>query len=383
MITYVIPTRDRHAVLHETLAQLRSLPSHNAEILIIDNASSQPVTLPRGELAGLPTRIVRSTTNLCAAARNLAIRHADARSQWLVMLDDDSHPLDIRFLRALGGAPADVGVIAAEIFLPPGPIGQICRESGGLPEVFIGCGCAIRTELFRGLGGYDPSFDYYAEEYDLAARVLLSGARVVFDRSFPVLHRKVTAGRNMNRIIGNLVRNNSFVAARYAPAPVRAGEIREHLMRYLRIARKEHALAGYLRGVYELGVGIGDQHRREMSPEVWDRFTGFAAARHALHASGIARSGAAASIVLPGKNVPHIERAARELGVRLVADPAAADVWIVGTLSPGPMLDARETLRDLAPPGGIVLPWLVGDTGVGVTGNRKRSRAGDFPARAA
>lgn len=360
MITYVMPTRDRHAVLERTLGAIGQLPRHEAEVLIIDNASAEPIR-PCEEIAnGVPVRVVRSERNLCAAARNLAIQEASRASNWIVMLDDDSHPLDLRFLDALEQAQADVGAVAAEIFLPPAEGEAIRRESGGLPEVFIGCGVAIRADLFRELGGYDHTFDYYAEEYDLSARIMLAGYRISFERRFRVMHLKTSGGRDMNRIVGNLVRNNAWVAMRYAPAELRAAEIWEHVSRYAKIARKESALRGYVRGVGELGVALFDQPRREMPAEMWDRFTGLAAARSALRVAMGESRFATALIAKRGKNVGQIERAVRELGVELVTDAAEADVVIVGTLSPGPMLDGAAVAAEEFPGKRIVLPWRLG-----------------------
>jgi GT2 family glycosyltransferase len=365
VISYVMPTRDRADVLAETLDRIGRLPPHDAEVLVIDNASRNPVRLPPGLANGVRVCVVRSEVNLCAGARNLATHHAHDRSRWLVMLDDDSHPLDLGFLRSLDIADEGVGAVAAEIFLPRGAGGAVCRESGGLPEVFIGCGVAIRTGLFRELGGYDHAFDYYAEEYDLSARVMLAGRRIAFDRTFRVEHRKVSAGRDMNRIVGNLVRNNAWVAARYAPDEVRWPEIRQHLTRYARIARKESALRGYIRGVHDLGLSIFDQPRRPMPRAMWDRFTGLAAAREAVRTAMAERSFGSAAIVRPGKNVGQVVQALHEAGVRIEPDPDLAAVRMIGTLSPGPMLDAWAAETVGAPAARTLTPWRVGPAPAG------------------
>ena len=50
---------------------------------------------------------------------------------------------------------------------------------------------------------------------------------MAFDPWFRVLHRKVTANRDMNVILSRLVRNNGWVAQRYAPEVRRKEELRE------------------------------------------------------------------------------------------------------------------------------------------------------------
>jgi len=357
MLSYVLPTRDRPDVLHRTLDALAALGEHDAEIIIADNASREPPPVPTHLSNGIPVHLLRLARNHAAAARNLAAREVHRRSQWIIMLDDDSHPLDLGHLRAVAQASPDTAVIAAEIFLPPGrdaPRHQT-REQGGLPEVFIGCGVAVRTHLFNALAGYDDSFDYYAEEYDLAARLINAGHRIELDRRFRVLHEKNTAGRNFSRIVRNLVRNNAWVAQRYAPESERQAEIKRHITRYAAIAKKEHSLAGYSRGLIDLLTTLDAQPRREMSRGAWDRFTGLAACRAALARSHAVLPLRRVAIVARGKNDWAVVKALTELNIEIVHE-SDADTLVVGTLSPGPMLDAAErlTARDTRR---VVLPW--------------------------
>ncbi len=360
MISYIIPTRDRHDTLHETLGSLSRLGPHNAEVIIADNASSDPVRVPATLDSGVSVRVLRLEQNLGAAARNQAAEAASG--DWLVMLDDDSAPDDLNFIDALQAAGHDVHAVAAEIHLPP-QTGRAIREQGGLPEVFIGCGVAIRADMYRRLGGYDASFGYYAEEYDLAARMLLDGGRVAFDRRFRVTHRKVSQSRDFSRIVRNLVRNNSWVARRYWPSD--AGwnaEAWRHITRYARIARKEHSIAGYARGLFDLATMWFDQPTTPMSQSLWDRFSGLHAAREAL-AHEIATRGplGRVAIVAPGKNEWAVRQALDELGIDSNAAPDRADTLVIATLSPGPMLDAFDVWTSRHPR--VVMPWLVDDAG--------------------
>lgn len=355
MITYVLPTRDRPDVLRETLRAIEALGVHRggAEIIVADNASQTPVKLPQKLASGVTIDVIRRTQNEGAAARNVAALHADPASDWIVMLDDDSHPLDLRFLDRLAVQPPDVGAVSADIFLGADERSITGREQGGLPEVFIGCGVAIRRSLFNALGGYDHAFNYYVEEYDLAARILLAGYRVVFDQSFRVLHRKVTSGRDMNTILARLVRNNGWVMQRYAPESVRREQLRMMRRRYRRIAEKENAIAGFAAGLRELHSTLAEQRRTPMSADLWRRFTGLAAAREGLAWNLSLRGVRTAALISEGKNATEIREAIRELGIAEV--PAdRAEAIVIGTLSPGPMLDAMQAL---AWDPRVVTPW--------------------------
>ena len=117
MITYVIPTRNRPEVLANTLWALGALRGHaaslGAEIIVVDNASDHPPKVDGPLDNGIPVRLIVRTENEGAASRNIAVQEANPRSEWIVMLDDDSFPLDTGFLHRLASAPPDVAAVSA------------------------------------------------------------------------------------------------------------------------------------------------------------------------------------------------------------------------------------------------------------------------------
>ena len=356
LLSYIIPTRDRPERLRATLDALAHLDPHDAEVIIVDNDSEQRALLP-ASIGDMPVRTILLHENMGAAARNLA--SASARGEWLVMLDDDSHPLDVSFVRAIAEQPAEVWAVMADIFLARSTSGGCrARESGGLPEVFVGCGVAIRREIFESLGGYDPTFGYYAEEYDFSARLIRSGGLVAFEPEFRVLHHKESRGRDMGLILGRLVRNNGWVMRRFAPASERRERLRETLRRYHSIAQREEALRGYDAGLRELRRTIRTQARTPLTTGQWERFTGLAHARDAIQAALAERAFRTAAVVEEGKNCWAVVRALSEAGVRLCADRDDAEVLVIGTLSPGPLLDAVDRAGNPMHGQRVIVPWL-------------------------
>ena len=359
MISFVLPTRDRPERLKRTLLRLGALdPKHlgAAEVIVVDNASRERAILPATLDNGLRVGLVQRPTNEGAAARNAGVAATDPSSAWIVMLDDDSYPVDADVARALASQPADVAAVSADIHLPE----HRQRESGGLPEVFIGCGVALRRGVFLELGGYDPAFNYYVEEYDLAARLLLAGHRVAFSSGFRVEHAKDARHRDMNLILARLVRNNSWIAQRYAPDRRRLAELREVRRRYRAIAEKEDSIRGFAQGLRDARRTLRAQARRPMPPDVFDRFTGLTAARTALAAAQARHPFRSAAIVDAGKNAWVVEEVLREMGVLLTAYGQDAEVHIIGTMSPGPMLDAyakRLAMRRGRGPR-VLAPWV-------------------------
>ncbi len=354
MISYLLPTRNRPEALSATLDALGDLSSHahervgGAEVIVVDNESDPPVKLPSKLANGMPLIVVRQDVNAGAAGRNAGA--AVARGDWLIMLDDDSHPVDVNHLWVIAEAAEEVGAIGADIHLPGGG-----REAGGLPEVFVGCGVAMRREAFMEAEGYDPAFGFYAEEYDLCARLLLGGWRVEHDLRFRVLHRKVDEGRDMNRILRHLVRNNGWVMHRYAPRERLAGALNMVMSRYGRIAKREGAMEGFQRGCLELEATIDEQPRQLMKPELFDCFTGLVHVRETLARTAILTPEIQAAVVDEGKHAWVVHHALYELEIGVVSEHKA-DALVIGTLSLGPMLDAWERRRNGGGPP-VIMPW--------------------------
>ncbi|UCD75422.1 MAG: glycosyltransferase [Phycisphaerales bacterium] len=351
----MLPTRNRRRCLKAALEALGRLPlppdggTSGAEVIVVDNASRAPATAPAILPNGLAVRIIRRATNEGAAGRNVGARAA--ANDWLIMLDDDSWPLDDGHFAVIADPDPDVAAIGAEILLPGGR-----HEDGGLPEVIIGCGAAIRRDAFLEVGGYDTAFGYYAEEYDLCAKLIRAGWRIAHDLRFRVRHEKATAGRDMDRILHHLVRNNGWVAQRYVPPEEKADRLNEVITRYGRIAIREGAAEGFCRGMADLLTTLPQQPDRSMSRERFDRFTGLAHVRAVLAEEPLLHGGASVAIVDAGKNAWVVERVLREFKVSIADCESEAEVLVIGTLSPGPMLDAMDRRCEEHRP--VICPWL-------------------------
>ncbi len=345
-ISFVIPTHNRPEILVDTVDRLGKLDSDcfggGAELIVVDNHSDQRAMFPPILDNGITARVIRLGENRGAAARNVGVEHS--QGQWVVMLDDDSSLLPCPASATLKSMPAEVYAVGGEIHLPCGR-----HESGGLPEVVIGCGCAYRRDRFLELGGYDPAFDFYAEEYDLCAKIILAGGRVVHDAGLQFEHRKATQGRSFNRIIHRLVRNNGWVIARYAPQGALQDAMDAMIDRYSQIARKEGAVAGYEAGLDALFASAGDQRRSAMSQAQWDRFIGVAAAKDHL-AKVLDPDVEEVHLVHPGKGEREIVSVLAMLGREVLKHPKEGGWDVIGTLSPGPLTDAKMAKKDAVEP---------------------------------
>ncbi len=353
-ISFVIPTRNRQHELGYTLGQLERLSldelGGESEVVIVDNGSDSVMDVPNTLRNGIQVSMVSLGENIGAGARNIGAEHA--LGDWVIMLDDDSNLCTGEVGDYLAGVDAKVAAVGGEILLPTGQ-----HESGGLPEVVVGCGCAIRRDAFLDVGGYDVSFGYYAEEYDLCAKLIAAGHSIMHTMAIRFEHRKCAVGRDMDEILYRLVRNNGWVIQRHAPDAHRNDALKEMYTRYQQIAINEHAMAGYRRGCDELERTIKTQRPVPLSMDEWDRFVGNAALRTSLLKHHQLQQASSVSIVGParGKGLGQICSALESLGCVLDTTNSPESVQVIGTLSPGPMLDAKIEYRD------AISPWMVED----------------------
>jgi len=344
MLSFIIPTRNRPEELGRTLARLGRLPPAMAppgsEVIVIDNASARRTPMDGTLENGMPVRAIRLHENRGAAARNMGA--ALAANPWLVMLDDDSAPIAGDFAGVLAASDADIAAVGGDIRLPSGN-----REAGGLPEVIVGCGCAIRRDAFLAAGGYDEAFGYYAEEYDLCARFIGAGHRVAHTAALRFEHRKVTAGRDFAEIMYRLVRNNGWTIRRHAPEHRREAELERMLGRYRSIAKREGVVGAFDRGERVIADDpAGDYHRR-LTDAQWSRFTGRAAVEQALLWALRLQRVDGVELVSRGKGVDVIEAVLTEANISI---ETGAETEVIASLSPGPLLDASARHPRAFPP---------------------------------
>ena len=351
-VSYITCTRNRPAELARTIRQLDELHAHapeQAEFVIADNASDTPVaaSLPPSRIT---VRVVSLPQNMAAAARNHAAAHAT--HDWLVMLDDDSAPKDLGYLNVLARARDDTAVVMADVTLPDGS-----RERGGLPEVFVGCGAAIRKRALLDVGGYDPQIFFAAEEPDLCARLIAAGWRAEFSPWFRVLHHKTTTNRDMDRMLRLLTRNQGMIVERTTPDADLRFLRRDHIRRCAWIATKENAVDGFRQGLAELRARRHTTRRDPMTRHHFEIFTGLHHAREAIE-HGLAREPfATACLTHEGKHAWAVRRALEDAGVELIDSALHADRLVIATMSPGPMLDALVELSAVGVGYRTIAPW--------------------------
>ena len=230
-VTVVVATRNRAGRLAATM------PHHRAPVIVVDNASDEPIR-PAG------AEVVRLDANHGAAARNIGVQRA--RTPYVAFADDDSYWAPGSLARAaelfrahpraalltgevrVGPAgrldPVSAAMAAAPLGAPPGAAG---------PSVlgFLACAAVVRRDAFLAAGGFQPRLFVYGEEALLAMDLAAAGWQLSYVPSLLVRHFPEPDGRDprgrrrietRNRVLTALLRRPPAVAARTAAAALRA-----------------------------------------------------------------------------------------------------------------------------------------------------------------
>ncbi|SLM29997.1 Glycosyltransferase [Desulfamplus magnetovallimortis] len=209
-----------------TLSVLNSLcgTREDIEIIAVDNGSSDGTAVFLNRHRDL-IKIMLLPDNLGIGALNKAFEKASG--DYIFVLDDDSHPLDGKTLDLLiegFNKDKNTGVIACHIESENGvndqktwhlhPTGQ-----EGESVAFVGCGFAVRRELFQKIGWFPGNFFLYQNEIDVAIKIARLGYHIKYEPRCRVVHRNSPTGRAHWRQVFYPTRNTIWLLRKYAPFP--------------------------------------------------------------------------------------------------------------------------------------------------------------------
>jgi GT2 family glycosyltransferase len=189
-VTVVVPTRNRSALLRQTLASITAQEGVETTIVVVDDASTDDTALV---VAGLPgIRLIRHEV---PTEQRIARNHGAevATTPWLAFCDDDdlwaptklSTQLDA--LRRTGAdwctssaLHVDGGLtpIGGERLRDPADIDRLIAGRNVVPGG--GSGVVVRRSLFETLGGFDDEARF-AEDWDLWIRLSRAGSVTCID----------------------------------------------------------------------------------------------------------------------------------------------------------------------------------------------------------
>jgi GT2 family glycosyltransferase len=274
-LSVCVATRNRPDDLIRCLNSLILLDQIEFEIIVIDDASDQPIVdrILQSLHPSLASKIqvFRHEQNRgVPATRNELAQRANA--PYLFCLDDDAQLLSAdsvyKAIEALETSP-EVGAVALSqtdesgMLLPgqPAPTDYRCYT-----PTFIGYGSLLRRELFVELGGYREVFAAYYEEPELCKRMLDRGFYVVYLPDARIIHSHSPIGRNNLIALRNGCRNKCFAAIYNEPLLMMLFSIPARILLY---SYKHQKYCDQQSIQSEFGAGWIIQEIRSHFAELW------------------------------------------------------------------------------------------------------------------
>ena len=193
-LSVIVPVYNGAATVATTIQALKRQTLPAAELIVVDDGSSDGTAELLTELAGV--RVVRLASNQGrACARNAGARVAS--QPWLLFLDNDRVPADENFIashqqvlqQGAAGVCGPVDALGSSFWARYQRQGA-WTAAGPLPlSAFSSANFSMRRDLFVTLGGFDERYRGYGfEDRDLYARVLDTGAHFMLCPAAQALH---------------------------------------------------------------------------------------------------------------------------------------------------------------------------------------------------
>nr|WP_315234336.1 glycosyltransferase family 2 protein [uncultured Flavobacterium sp.] len=156
-----------------------------------------------------------------------------AQGEFLIGLDDDAHPLKIDFVEqtiTIFQQKTNVGIISFQEIKGIFNSDKEALDKFDVKEEeyycsdFIGCGFAIRKEVYDSTNGFPIWIDIYGEESCVAIEVLSKGFDIMYSNKIKVNHRvdreeRKLMGQNYFRF-GKQLKNTTYYYLVYYPFPL-------------------------------------------------------------------------------------------------------------------------------------------------------------------
>lgn len=227
----LIVSRDRKIELKKTLLLLEKIidtPIHEV-LIFLDGCTDTSIQLKNQ----FPWVQWYQSDKSIGASGARAILYPKAVGQILIGLDDDAHPLNADFISLsehLFNQYPNVGVLAFQeikgVFNSDAE--ALAQKQESLEEYlcseFVGCGFAIKKNVYDSTRGFPVWVDIYGEESCVSIEVLANGYDILYTNRIAVNHRvnreeRFSTGKNYYRF-GKQLKNTVFYYLVYYPKPL-------------------------------------------------------------------------------------------------------------------------------------------------------------------
>lgn len=228
--SYLIVTRNRPNDLEITLGKLQELVRSNFdEVLVFIDGCSKTEYL-KNRFPWVKWTISKVQLGASPARNKL---YSLAQNDILIGLDDDAHPLEVDFKSKVISRFRESEKTAIIAFQEitgvfKDDLDALSKKRKGADyytNEFVGCGFAIRKEVYDSIAGFPKWMDIYGEETAVALQVLDRGFDVLYSYDLAVNHRKDAlarrkTGANYFRFEKQLI-NTIALYIIYYPKPIK------------------------------------------------------------------------------------------------------------------------------------------------------------------
>ena len=220
--TAVISTWNKADVLRDNLDSLRAQTLPFAEIIVVDNGSTDDTA--RMVADEYPeVRLIVMPDSSYGACETFNVGFASVTTPLFAILDDDitlpPRWLEMATARLLA-EPETTAIVSTEIVEPGMPEGYLARSRAAgrrYMSTFRGCGSLARREALAAAGWYDERLFIYGNERDLTCRLLNLGFRVLQDPEIETYHKTPFGIQMGQRSLYYHARNAWITMLKYAP----------------------------------------------------------------------------------------------------------------------------------------------------------------------
>lgn len=273
----MITTKDRAAELRETLQSLLKQHYEPLELLVIDDASSEPMEALVHALWPDATVIRHEESRQCCVRRDEGFQVS--RGEYILQLDDDcclTQPNDLATaIRYLSARPR-AGAVIFDLYNGPALPANLPPSTAlpGCVASFTAAAALFRTKAIRETVGYRPFYVAQGEEAELGFQFLEKGWSILFLPSILAHHRLSNLNRNTVGTWRRGLGNDIWTLLLHLPMrrlPVEIGwKFAVSALDMVRLARYRAWAGGIWRCV--LGVGTAWRHRKPLPPLALRRF---------------------------------------------------------------------------------------------------------------
>lgn len=226
----IIVSKNRKEELVKTLLILDKLVDFSIhEVLVFLDGCSDGSELLKNQFKKVIWESTEKSVG-ASAARNLL--YPKAKGEYLIGLDDDAHPLQTDFIqvtKTIFEKYPNVGIIAFQEIK-----GVFNGDDEALSHIkttveeyycneFIGCGFAIKYDVYKSISGFPIWIDIYGEESCVSIEVIAKGFDILYTNRITVNHRvnmdlRIKSGANYFRF-GKQLKNTAYYYLVYYPFP--------------------------------------------------------------------------------------------------------------------------------------------------------------------